>query len=173
MPHPRSCLRGWPLLLLVLSLLLITSELAAQTGSIGGFTWGSLDAARNEKRLGREELIAREGYCPTGGCVLRLDAVEVHPNRARRGGTVLLLTTYTLLTPEQIAIPVTITREISFRGKSLGRTRTMESRRLNGTWTQKVDFTLPATAAPGEYTLTTKVTTGYGTAEKVVTFWVE
>lgn len=166
-------LKIWILLLLWLGLGFALSEVKAQTGSIGGFTWGYLDEAREEKRLGREDLIAREGYCPTGGCVLRLDAVEVHPSRARRGGTVLLTTTYTLLTPEQVAIPVTITREVAFGGRSLGQTKNIDASKLNGTWTQNVQFTLPGNAAAGEYTLTTKVSTGYGTAQKSVPFWVE
>ena len=58
----------------------------------------------------------------------------------------VLSTTYTILTPEQVALPVAITREIFYQGKSLGRTKSMESRVYNGTRTQEIDFTLPATA---------------------------
>ena len=99
--------------------------------------------------------------------------MEVRPNRARRGATPLLSTTYTILTPEQVALPVAITREIFYREKSLGRTKSIESRVYNGTRTQHIDFTLPADAAPGIYQLVTKISTGYGTAQDRTDFQVE
>jgi hypothetical protein len=137
------------------------------------YPFGFFGTTREQYRLNRENLIAREGYCPTGGCVLRLDSVEIKPNRARRGDTLLLSTTYTILTPEEVALPVAITREIFYQGKSLGRTKSIETRRENGTWTQEINFTLPATAAPGTYSLVTLVTTGYGTAQDTANFQVE
>ncbi len=140
--------------------------------SWGDYTWGAWGASREASRLGREELIARENYCPSNGCVLRLEKVQVLPPRARQGDSLTLATTYTILTPEQIALPVTITREIVFQGKSLGKTRSMETRQLNGTWSQEVDFKLPANAAAGTYTLNTRVSTGYGQEAKSVDFQV-
>ena len=53
-------------------------------GPLDDFTFGFCGTAREESRMDREDIIAREGYCPTGGCVLRLDRVEVKPNRARK-----------------------------------------------------------------------------------------
>jgi hypothetical protein len=139
---------------------------------MGDYTWGGYGASRESSRLGREDLIAREGFCPTGGCVLRLDKVEVLPPQGRQGDTLSLITTYSILTPEQVAMPITITREIFFQGKSLGRTKSMESRQLNGTWTQEVDFKLPPNAAVGTYTLNTRVTTGYAQEQKSCDFRV-
>jgi hypothetical protein len=55
----------------------------------------------------------------------------------------------------------------------LGRTKSIESRRLNGTWTQEIDFTLPGNAAPGIYKLATFITTGYGTAQDTTEFQVD
>ena len=141
--------------------------------SWGDYTWGAYGGNREASRMGREDLVARENYCSTSGCVLRLDGVAVRPPKASGGQTMVLSTTYTILTPDAVAIPVAISRQILFRGKSLGRTKDIESRRLNGTWTQEVDFTLPADAVPGVYTLTTKVTTGYGSDQKEVQFLVE
>jgi hypothetical protein len=85
----------------------------------------------------------------------------------------MLSTTYTILTPEQVSLPVAITREIFYQGKSLGRTKSMESRVYNGTRTQEIPFTLPATAAPGIYELITKISTGYGTAQDRTEFQVD
>lgn len=138
-----------------------------------GYHWGNFEAYRESLRLSREDLVSRGNYCPTGGCVLRLEGVEVRPAKASRGQTVVLATIYTILTPEQVAIPITISREISFQGKSLGVTRETESRRLNGTWNQQVKFTVPANAVPGVYVLKTRISTGYSSAQKEVQFRVE
>jgi hypothetical protein len=160
-------------LMLVAGLCLNVPEARAQRGFLSDYTFGFYGASQEESRLGREDIIAREGYCPSGGCILRLDKVEVRPNVVRSGGTTKLSTTYTILTPEQVALPVAITREIFYQGKSLGRTKNIESRVYNGTRTQHVDFTLPANAAPGIYQLITKITTGYGTAEDRTDFQVQ
>ena len=163
----------WLSVLLWLGLSLVISVPRGQTGPLDDYTFGFWGASREESRLGREDIIAREGYCPTGGCVLRLDKVEVKPNRARRGATLRLATTYTILTPEQVGLPVAITREIFYQEKSLGRTKSIESRVYNGTRTQEIDFTLPANAAPGIYQLITKISTGYGTAQDRTDFQVD
>jgi hypothetical protein len=163
----------WLCLMLWAGLCLNVPEARTQPGFLSDYTFGFWGNSREESRLGREDIIAREGYCPTGGCVLRLDKVEVKPNRARAGATLRLATTYTILTPEQVALPVAITREVFYQGKSLGRTKNVENRVYNGTRTQYVDFTLPANAAPGSYQLITKISTGYGTAEDRTDFQVQ
>jgi len=145
----------------------------AQPGFFNDFTWGFYRNGQEALRLHREDVIARYGYCPTGGCILRLDSVDIKPNRAHRGDTLRLSTTYTILTPEQVSLPVAITREIFYQGKALGRTKSIETRRENGTWTQEINFTLPADAAPGIYQLITKITTGYGTAQDRTDFQVD
>jgi len=161
-------------LLILLGIFLVAADATAQVVKTpaGEFTWGYFGGSRESQGMSREDVIAKEGACPTGGCVLRLDQVEVRPARARQGATLALTTTYAILTPEQQAIPVAITREILFQGKVLGKTKSFESRVLNGSWTQEVDFTLPADARPGVYTLRTRVSTGYGAEQKDVTFEV-
>ena len=172
--RPRF-LKWWGVMVLV-GVMGAAPEAGAQSNlldkSFGDYTWGYFGASRESSRLGREDVIAREGSCPTGGCVLRLEKVEVLPPRGRQGDTLSLITTYTILTPEQVAMPITITREILFQGKSLGRTKSMQSRQLNGTWSQEVDFKLPPNALPGTYTLNTKVSTGYAQEAKSVDFQV-
>jgi hypothetical protein len=142
-------------------------------GFLSDFTWGFYGNNREAMRLHREDIIAREGYCPTGGCVLRLDRVTIKPNRARPGDTLVLTTTYTILTPEQVGMPVSITRQIFYQGKSLGLTKSIETRRLNGTWDQEINFTLPTNAVPGIYTLVTLIKTNYGTAMDSTDFQVD
>jgi len=161
-------------LIILVGLFYANTETGAQVikGPLGEYTWGYFGGIRESQGMSREDVITREGSCPTGGCVLKLDRVEVRPSRARKGDTLNLTTVYTILTPEQVAIPVSITREILFQGQVLGQTKSMDSGKLNGSWTQEIDFALPADARPGVYTLRTKVSTGYYSAQKDVTFEV-
>ncbi|HEY9073602.1 MAG TPA: hypothetical protein VIN67_05660 [Desulfobaccales bacterium] len=161
-------------LLILLGFFYASTETGAQIrGPLGGeYTFGYFGGSREGYLASREEVIHREGACPTGGCVLKLNAVEVRPPRAHQGDTLTLTTSYTILTPEDRAIPVTISREIFFEGKSLGKTKSMDRGKLNGDWTQELDFTLPADARPGVYTLRTKVSTGYVDRQQDVTFEV-
>lgn len=160
-------------LMLCLGLFLTGTPALAQGGFLNNYTFGFWGNSQEQRQQYRENIIAREGYCPSGGCVLRLDKVQIKPDRAKPGTTLHLSTTYTILTPEEIALPVSIIRNIFFHGKSLGRTKSVDMRRNNGTWTQKIDFTLPADAAPGTYTLITKINTGYGTAMDSTEFHVD
>ena len=164
---------GWSISLFLIILALWTVPGPALELPLNGKSWALWGNTRETGRMGREATVARENYCPTGGCVIRLDRVSVNPLQARPGDTLLLSTSYTLLTPEQIAIPVTITREIFFQDRSLGKTKSMDSRNLNGTFDQEVNFQLPANAAKGTYTLVTIVSTGYGQDQKRVEFRVE
>lgn len=135
-----------------------------------GPDWGSY---KNELRLQREEAVARHNYCPTSGCVIRIERVGVSPARVQRGRQAYLTLTYTILTADDVGIPVTITRELFFQGQSLGKIISRNLRTPNGTFDQEVVFTLPDNAAPGLYTLTTRVSTGYGQDTKSVTFTVD
>ena len=127
---------------------------------------------QTQKQQAREDAVARYNYCPTGGCVIRLEDVQIKPVRATGGDTLTLKTTYTLLTPENVPIPLTISRELLFGGKSLGRVQAMNAENKNGTYVQDIDFTLPADAAVGTYTVVTRVSTGYGMDEKRLEFTV-
>jgi hypothetical protein len=160
-------------LILCLGLFLTGSPAQAQRGGfLSDYTFGFWGNTHGQQMQHREDVIAREGYCPTGGCVLRLDQVRIKPDRAKPGSTLRLSTTYTILTPEAVALPVSIIRNIFYQGKSLGRTKSVDMRRNNGTWTQEINFTLPANAEPGTYTLITKINTGYGTAMDSTEFHV-
>ncbi len=140
---------------------------------LDGKNWALWGTARETRRLGREETVSRENYCPTGGCVIRMDRCSIRPVKARPGDTLVLSTGYTLLTPEQIAIPVTITREIFFQGKSLGKIKSTDTRSYNGAFDHDINFQLPPNAAVGTYTLVTIISTGYGQDQKTVEFRVE
>ena len=132
--------------------------------------WGTYS---DVMRQDREAAVAKHNYCPTSGCVVRLDKLTVTPKRMQRGryGTIAL--TYTVLTAEDTGIPVTINREIFYQGRSLGKTSSRNMRTPNGTFDQEVAFTLPDNSTPGQYTLKTRISTGFGQDEKSVEFTVD
>jgi hypothetical protein len=161
------------MLLISLGTLCGAAPIAAQPIFTGDTPWGiRWDEPQESRAASREQAVSKYNYCPTGGCMLRLDSVQVRPLRARKGESLTLTTSYTILTPEQTSIPVTISREIFFQGKSLGKTKEMESRKANGTWTQEVNFTLPDNASAGDYTLVTTMGAPYGMDSKNAQFSV-
>ncbi len=135
--------------------------------------WGFVLGHQETSRLGREAAVAKYNYCPTGGCLVRIETVEVQPDITKKGGTLHLTTTYTILTADGVSIPVVTSREIFFKGQSLGKTKDIATRRDNGTWKQEIDFALPENVAPGLYTLVTKINTGYGGDQRLVQFLVQ
>jgi hypothetical protein len=132
--------------------------------------WGSY---KDVMRQDREAAAAKHNFCPTSGCVVRLDKLAITPSRIQRGRSSTLSLTYTILTADDVGVPVTISREIFYRGKSLGRTSSRNMRTPNGTFDQDLAFTLPESSAPGQYTLKTRISTGYGQDEKSLDFIVD
>ncbi len=132
--------------------------------------WGTY---KNELRQDREAAVAQHNYCPTSGCVVRLDKLAVTPNRVPRGRYATIALTYTILTADDTGIPVTISREIFYQGRSLGKTSSKNMRTPNGTFDQEVAFSLPDKSAPGQYTLKTRISTGFGQDEKSLDFTVD
>lgn len=161
---------------IILLVLLIAAGCASDSplkSAASEFTYSNWGQYRQEMHLNREDAVARYNYCPTGGCVVRLESTDVKPSRAFKGETLTLTTSYTILTPEQVGIPITISREIFFQGKSLGKTSDFDDRNFNGTWSQQASFSLPANAASGIYTVVTRISTGYGSDQKRLDFTVE
>ncbi len=132
--------------------------------------WGTYQDIR---RQDREAAAAKANYCPTSGCVIRLDKLAVNPPRVQRGRLATISLSYTILTADDAGIPVTITRELFHQGKSLGRTFSKNMRTANGSFDQEVALTLPENSPPGKYTLKTRISTGFGQDERSLDFMVD
>jgi hypothetical protein len=157
----------------VLIVMLLTAACVGDMGvktPIGVIVW---DQYRQERRASQEEAAARYNYCPTDGCVIRLETVQLLPNPARPGDRLSLTTNYTILTADKAAIPLTITQELLMQGKSLGKLQSLDLRNYNGTWSQRVDFQLPGHVGRGSYTLVTRISTAHGMDQKNTDFTVE
>lgn len=179
----RNFKQLWMLAAMAMVMMLTSSEVWGQAGGPGNWEffasptrnpveprWSSYSDIRRQER---EQAAAQANYCPTSGCVIRLEQVTLTPRRATRGQPVRLSLTYTILTADDIGIPVTISREIFYQGVSLGKTSSRNLRTPNGTFEQAVNFTLPPDSKPGNYTLKTLISTGYGQDEKTLTFQVD
>ena len=86
MQNRNLCLIGLSLLILV-GLGYAHTEAAAQIKTpLGEYTWGYFGGSRESQGMSREDVIVREGSCPTGGCILKLNEVEVQspPGPQRR-----------------------------------------------------------------------------------------
>lgn len=154
----------------LLAFLCLTAYAAGLKTPFGNFVWTRY---QQEKKMTREETVAKYNYCPTSGCIIRLEDLQVRPASAKVGETLTLTTRYTILTAEDTPIPLSISRELFYQGRSLGVTKAIQTRNLNGTWTQTADFSLPKDITPGIYTLVTRISTGYGNDEKSVQFSVQ
>lgn len=168
--YPRAILRLAAVFFSVAALFTACAGDIGVKTPLGDIVW---DQYRQERRASQEEAAARYNYCPTDGCVIRLESVQVTPSPARPGENLTLSMSYTLLTADKTAIPLTISREIFFKGASLGKLQSLDLRNYNGTWTQQVGYRLPAQAARGDYTLVTRISTGYGMDQKNTDFTVE
>ncbi|MFP3867892.1 MAG: hypothetical protein ACLFUU_06995 [Desulfobacteraceae bacterium] len=166
---PSTWQRCW--IGLSLMIILISACEPKQSGvkQLGNLLWGRY---QEQIKLSREDAAAKYNYCPTGGCVVRLEEVEISPKWVQPGDSITLTTSYTILTPEKLAIPVTIAQAVRYQGRTVGQVKVTETRNPNGTWENQVDIQLPAQAEPGTYTLVVKVTTGYGMAQQEVEFTV-
>ncbi len=132
--------------------------------------WGSYSDIRRQER---EQAAAKANYCPTSGCVIRLDQLSLTPKRVSRGQSLRIGMVYTILTADDIGVPVTITRELLYQGKPLSKASSRNLRTPNGTFEQTVEMTLPPDSKPGTYTLRALISTGYGRDEKAIDFQVD
>jgi len=66
-------------LLILMGLFFANTEAAAQVlrTPLGEYTLGTVGGSRESQGVSQEDVIAREGVCPSGGCVLKLNGVKL------------------------------------------------------------------------------------------------
>jgi hypothetical protein len=90
------------------------------------------------------------------GAAVRMDRVQASPVVVPAGGTVDLGATYTVLGATDQALTVSEMREVRHEGQLVANA-TANVARTNGTYTTSLPITLPLTASPGRYEVTTTV----------------
>jgi hypothetical protein len=114
---------------------------------------------------------AAEQAQPDGEPGLRMDRVQMVPTVVPPGGTVNLGATFTVFGPPNRLLDVFETREVRHRGELVANP-TAQVSRTRGTYTTSLPITLPTTAAPGSYEVTTTVAMGDRQASQTSTFEV-
>ncbi len=145
----------------------------AATGAIAGGVGGLLYARhQNQQMRNREMAMAQYGYTPERGALVDVNDARVMPNTVRPGQTVDVFMTYTVLTPDGTPTQVTLQREIRQNGRPVGQPFAVQAVNQNGTYEDRVAFTVPRDAGPGPYTVTNRVVSNYGSAERTAFFTV-
>ncbi len=80
--------------------------------------------------------------------------------------------TYTILTPSNAPVSVTLIREIRFKRPAFGAAVPDHGEQRNGTFSDSVAYTLPSNAGYGSYSVISRVSSSYGSAQREAYFTV-
>jgi hypothetical protein len=145
---------------------------AAAGGVLGG-VGAALYASHRNSEI-RSSQSAAQAYNYQGqGNVVSVDNVTASPSMVRPGQQVNLGMNYTILTPNNAPVSVTLVREIRYQGNLLGSPYQTTVSNANGSFNDNVSYSLPSNASPGVYTVTSRVTSSYGTSQKDTSFSVQ
>jgi hypothetical protein len=144
---------------------------AAAGGVLGG-VGGALYASHRNSEI-RSSQAAAQAYQYKGqGNVVSIDYASATPNAVRPGQQVNLGMNYTILTPSNAPVSLTVVREVLYGNTAVGAPNQLSVTNSNGSYTDSMDFTVPNNAPAGNYTVINRVTSNYGTAQKEAYFTV-
>jgi len=145
----------------------------AASGAIVGGIGGALYARHmNQQMRNREAAAQQYNYSESRGAVVDINEVRAMPTTVRPGQTVDISTTYTILTPQDTPAQVTLYRTVVRDGQVIGQPHSVQATNQNGTYQDRVAFTVPRGAPPGPYMVSNRLTSSYGTAERSAYFTV-
>jgi hypothetical protein len=145
---------------------------AAAGGLLGG-VGGYLYAEHRNSEI-RSAQAAAQAYNYQGqGNVVSVDNVSASPSTVRGGQQVNLGMTYTILTPSNTPVSITLVREVRFNGQMVGSPYQTTVSNANGTYTDNINYALPNNATPGTYTVISRVMSQYGTSQRNAYFTVQ
>ncbi len=145
----------------------------AATGAIVGGVGGALYARHMNQQTRNREMAAQQyNYSPDRGAVVDVNEARAMPGTVHPGQTVEIAMTYTILTPSDTPTQVTLQREIRQDGRMVGTPHSTQATNQNGTYEDRVSFTVPRDAGPGPYSVSNRVLSSYGSAERSAHFTV-
>jgi hypothetical protein len=145
---------------------------AAAGGVVGG-VGGALYASHRNSEI-RSSQAAAQAYQYRGqGNVVSIDNANATPTTVRPGQQVNLGMNYTVLTPSNAPVTLTVVREVRYGGTTVGTPYQVSVSSTNGTYNDTMDFTVPENAPQGNYTVVNRVMSNYGSAQKEAHFSVQ
>jgi hypothetical protein len=146
---------------------------AAAGGLLGG-VGGYLYAEHRNSEISSARAAAQQyNYQPSQGNMVAVDQANVDPAVVSPGQQVNLVMTYTILTPNNEPVSVTLVREVRYGGNVLGQPYQTTVTNTNGTFSDSVGYNLPNNASPGNYTVVSRLMSNYGTSQKEAYFTVQ
>lgn len=143
---------------------------AAAGGLLGG-VGGYLYAQHRNSQISSSRAAAT--YTPSQGNMVTVDWAAASPSVISGGQQVNLTMSYTVMSPGNYATSATLVREIHYGGQLVGQPYQNTVSNYNGTYSDSVAYALPSNAAPGTYTVTSRVVTAYGSAQRDSYFTVQ
>jgi len=142
---------------------------AAAGGLLGG-VGGYLYARHRNSQISSQQAAS---YQPSQGNVVSVDSASASPSTVSPGQQVNLGMQYTILTPSNTPVSVTLIREVRYNGQLLGQPYQTTVSNANGTFTDSVAYSLPSNASPGNYTVTSRLSSSYGSGQRDAYFTVQ
>jgi hypothetical protein len=144
---------------------------AAAGGVLGGVGGALYAEHRNSEIRSAQAAAQAQGY-QGQGYVVSVDNVTAYPGMASPGQQITLGADYTILTPDNMPVSATLTREIRYGGNLLGSPYQTAVTNTNGGYNDNVTYSLPNNASPGVYTVITRLSSSYGTSQRETSFSV-
>jgi hypothetical protein len=148
--------------------------IGAASGALVGGVGGYLYAQHRNNTIRDQQAAAQAyNYNPSQGNVVAVDSAVASPAVVRPGQQVNLGMTYTILTPSNNPTSVTLVREVRLGGQLVGQPYQTTVTNANGTFNDSVAYSLPSNASYGNYTVTSRVASSYGTGQREAYFSVQ
>jgi len=141
----------------------------ALVGAVGGYLYAE---HQNRQRASYAQAQQQYNYSPSQGYMVTVSEANVSPGTVRPGQQANLFMAYTILGPQNTPTSVTLYREVRKDGAMVDQPYQTTVTNYPGTYTDQVGFKVPSNARPGTYTVTNRVTSSYGTGERVSYFTV-
>ena len=139
-------------------------------GGVGGYLYAE---HRNSEIQSQQAAAQAYNYQPSQGNVVSVDSADANPSVVSPGQQVNLEMTYTILTPSNVPVSVTLVREVRYNGQVLGQPYQTTVSNANGTFSDSVAYSLPSNASPGNYSVTSRVVSSYGSSQREASFTVQ
>ena len=142
----------------------------ALVGGVGAYLYAQ---HRNSEIRDQQAAAQAYNYNPSQGNLVSVDAADASPSVVRPGQQVNLGMTYTILTPSNMTVSVTLVREIRLGGQVVGQPYQTTVSNANGTFNDSVAYALPSNASYGNYSVTSRVVSSYGSSSRDSYFSVQ